>query len=186
MHSSPILRHGNTLVVFDGPPRLLWSAADPGHYVPSGLWPSPAEAASVLDHLADGGNVLVMLGEEDTTIPMYVEEAASIPAELADRIKVTTDGALAYLHLTALDWLPDDLRRRGLRFLRDTDRMLASLPDALLPPLLLEEPDSEASNLRFGRLRTVRTLTEDRILPLSNHFFAPAASASPSEWETSS
>jgi len=186
MHSSPTLRHRNTLVVLEGPSRLLWSAAQPGHFALSGLWPSPAEAARVLDHLADGGNVLVMLGEEDSTIPMYVEEAAAIPAELAGRIKVTTDGPLAYVHLSALDWLPDHLRQRGLRFLRDTDRMLASLPDALLPPLLLEEPSSEVSNLRFARLRTVRTLTEDRILPLSDHFFAPAAPAPPSKWETTS
>ncbi|POX43752.1 hypothetical protein C3488_35255 [Streptomyces sp. Ru72] len=140
----------------------------------------------MLDHLADGGNVLVMLSEENSTVPMYVEEAAAIPAELADRIEVTTDGALAYLHLTALDWLPDHLRQRGLRFLRETVRVLASLPDAFLPPLLLEEPSSEASNLRFARLRTVRTLTEDRILPLSDYLFAPAASGPHTEWETSS
>lgn len=186
MHSSPILRHGNTMLVLDGPPRLLWSATHPGHYAPCGLWPSPAEAADVLDHLAAGGNVLVMLDEEESTIPMYVEEAAAVPAELADRIKVTTDGPLAYLRLSALDWLPDHLRQRGLRFLHDTDRMLAGLPDALLPPLLLEEPSPEMPNLRFARLRTVRTLTEDRLLPLSDHFFAPAASASQPEWETSS
>jgi hypothetical protein len=189
MSSSPILRRGNTLVVFDGPRRLLWSAPEPGRHTPTGLWPAPGQAAEVLDHLADGGNVLVVLDQERFTVPMYSDEAARIPAELAARTTITSDGVLSELHLTALDWLPEHLRQRGRRFLQQAGRLIAEHPDLLLPPLLLEEPGPEPSNLRFVRLRSARPFDQDRIASLGDRLFAPVPTASEAplpEWETSS
>ncbi|WP_217574196.1 hypothetical protein [Streptomyces sp. GbtcB7] len=179
MSSPPVLRCGNTLVVFDGPRRLLWSTSDPRHCTPAGLWPAPGQAAGVLDHLAADGNVLVLLDQERITVPMFADEAAHIPEELAARFTITTDGVLSELHLTALDWLPEHLRRRGLRFLRDAARLLAREHDLLLPPLLVEEPGSEPSNLRFAQLRSVRPIDQERIALLSDRLFAQVSTVTP-------
>jgi len=181
MSSPPVLRCGNTLVVFEGPRRLEWSTPDPGHSVPLGAWPSPGQAAEVLGHLAAGGNVLVLVDKERTSVPMFADEAARIPEELAARFPITTDGVLSELHLVSLDWLPDHLRRRGLRFLRYAARLLAQQHDLLLPPLLVEEPGPEPSNLRFAQLRGVRSLDHERIALLGDHLFArvPTASRTP-------
>ncbi|WP_405584598.1 hypothetical protein [Streptomyces sp. NBC_01190] len=190
MSSSPTLRCGNTLVVFDGSRRLVWSASSTTNYTPVALWPTPEQAAEVLDHLAGGGNLLVMVEEETTTVPMYAEEAARMPAELTERISLTSDGVLSELQIPALDWLPEPLRQRGLRFLRDSARRLAHYPDLLLPPLLMEEPgtepesadtlDSADTNVRFARRRTVRPYSDDRLAPVSDHLF-PSLSYEPYE-----
>ncbi|WP_405590987.1 hypothetical protein [Streptomyces sp. NBC_01190] len=162
-------------MVFDGSRRLVWSASSTSAYTPVALWPTPQQAAEVLDHLASGGNLLVMVEQESTTVPMYTEEAAQIPAELIERITLTSDGVLSELHLPALDWLPEPLRQRGLRFLRDTTRTMSNYPDLLLPPLLMEdtgtEPQPHGSNVRFARRRTVRPYTDDRLSPVSDHLF---------------
>jgi hypothetical protein len=189
MNAQPVLRSGNTLVVFDGPRRLVWSASDQRHSTPAGLWPAPGQAAEVFDHLAAGGNVLVLLDQKRTTIPMFADEAARIPEELAARFTITTDGVVSELHLTALDWLPEHFRQRGLRFLRDATRLLDRQHDLLLPPLLVEEPGPEPSNLRFAQLRSVRPFDQERIAPLSERLFAEASPVSKdplSAWEVSS
>jgi hypothetical protein len=178
MSLSPTLHHDDILVVFDGPRRLLWSSPAPGTYAPAALWPDPVQVADVLDHLGAGGNVLVLLDQEDITIPLYADEAASIPPELRRSMTVTTDGVLTEVHLTALDWLPEHFRQRGLRFLRYTEQLLARRHDLLLPPLLVEAPGPEPVNLRFARLRTPRPFDESHIDALGDWLFAGTTATS--------
>lgn len=165
-------------MVFDGPRRLQWSATYPAQFTPVALWPTPAQAAHVLDHLRLGGNVLILLEEERITIPMYAEEAVRIPAELASRVTVTSDGPLSEIRFTAMDWLPPPLRQRGQQFLKDAARILHQRPGLLLPHLITEEPGREPSRLRFARTHTARSLTDSRLLSAADHIFtAPAIPA---------
>lgn len=177
MSLPPTMWCNGTLVIFDGPRRLAWSTTSPGQWSPVALWPTPRQAERVVDHLHQGGSVLILVEQEQIDIPMYVEEASRLP----DRVtaELTTDDVIAELHVRALDWLPESLRERGLRFLRETDRCIENQPDLLLPHLLLEEPDHEPGNLRFGRVRAPRPFTDARLTAAVDHLFAPAGDRFP-------
>ncbi|MFD6289861.1 hypothetical protein [Streptomyces sp. NPDC060205] len=169
--TSASLKCGNTLVVFDGPRRLSWRTSVSGDYTPTALWPSPAQAAEVLDHLHGGGCLLVLLEQERITVPMYAEEADRLPPDVADRAELTSDGVVSELHLPVMDWLPPALRERGLRFLEDSAGLLRGSPDLLLPHLIVETPPYRPQNLRFARLRTPRPFSEDRLAPVTDRLF---------------
>lgn len=171
MNASPILSCGSTLVVFDGPQRLTWSDTAPGHATPVSLWPSEEEAERVLAHLHDGGGLLVLVEEEESRVAMFAEEAARAPAALLPR--VSCDGDLAELRITALDWLPAPLRERGRQFLADVSHLIQRQPDLLLPYLLLEAPTAAPCNLRFARLRRPRPFSTDRLRSTTEHLFPP-------------
>ncbi|GAA3824690.1 hypothetical protein GCM10022403_067630 [Streptomyces coacervatus] len=175
MSDSPTLWCGSTLVVFDGPRRLIWRAAAADQWSLAGLWPSARQAAQVTDHLDSGGAVLVLVEQEQTTVPMYAEEAARVPEALA--AEVVVDGELAEIRVPALDWLPEPLRERGRQFLRDTACFISKQPDLLLPHLLVEEPGRAPCNLRFARLRTPRPFNNDRLRSATEHLFASAEEA---------
>jgi hypothetical protein len=166
-------------VVFDGPRRLSWHSSGAGDYVPTGLWPDPAQAARVLDHLYAGGSLLVLVEQPDIRVPMFTEEAERLPPEVAERATLTSDGVLSELRLPALDWMPPALRERGLRFLEDSAKALSGEPDLLLPQLLVESPPCRPDNLRFGRLRTPRPFYDGRLEPVADHLFAAPAMAVP-------
>jgi hypothetical protein len=171
MNGSALLRCGSTLVVFDGPRRLTWHTAANGDYTPTALWPTPAQAEAVLDHLYSGGCLLVLLEQKRTSVPMYAEEAEQLPVEVAARTTLTSDGVLSELHLPALDWMPAPLRERGLRFLDDSAALMSGRPDLLLPHLIVEKPPYQPDNLRFARLRTPRPYSDGRIGPVTDHLF---------------
>ncbi|MEW2570694.1 hypothetical protein [Streptomyces sp. NPDC047070] len=169
--TSASLKCGNTLVVFDGPRRLSWRRSVSGDYTPTALWPSPAQAAEVLDHLHGGGCLLVLLEQERISVPMYAEEADRLPPDVADRAELTSDGVVSELRLPVMDWLPPALRERGLRFLEDSAGLLRESPDLLLPLLIVETPPYRPENLRFARLRTPRPFSEDRLAPVTDRLF---------------
>lgn len=197
MSGSALLQHDDTLVVFDGPRRLTWRTSANGDYTPTALWPTPAQAEAVLEHLYGGGCLLVLLEQKRTSVPMYAEEAERLPAEVAAQTTLTSDGVLSELHLPALNWMPGPLRERGLRFLDDSAALMSGKPDLLLPHLLVEEPPYRPDNLRFARLRTPRPYSDCRIGPVTDHLFtedaetvaalacgAGAAVGSVPSWET--
>jgi hypothetical protein len=163
------------LVIFDGPRRLTWRNSSPGQWSPVALWPTTRQVAQVTDHLQSGGTVLILVEQEQTNVPMYAEEAAQAPDALA--AKVIEDGEFAEVRIPALDWLPEPLRERGRQFLRDTACFIERQPDLLLPHLLVEEPGQSPWNLRFARLRTLRSFTDDQLRTAANHLFAPAKAA---------
>ncbi|MFI7504709.1 hypothetical protein ACIBVL_40810 [Streptomyces sp. NPDC049687] len=171
MSRSAFLQCGSTLVVFDGPRRLTWRQSSSGDYTPTALWPSPAQAAAVMDHLYSGGSLLVLVEQERISVPMYAEEAERLPSDVADRATLTSDGVVSELHLPVLDWMPPALRERGLRFLRDSAGKVRSEPDLLLPHLLVESPPYRPDNLRFARLRKPRPFSDDRLAPVTDHLF---------------
>ncbi len=171
MSLSPTMWCGSTLVIFDGPRRLTWSTNPPGQWSPVSLWPTHHQAERVLDYLHKGGSVLVMVEQEQTNIPLYIEEAARFPDSVSARL--SQDDVITDLQIPALDWLPEALRERGLRFLRDTSRTIHSRPEMLLPQLLLEEPGADPCNLRFARVRAPRPFTDERLRSTVDHLFAP-------------
>ncbi|WP_328495530.1 hypothetical protein OHS59_24385 [Streptomyces sp. NBC_00414] len=177
--TSASLQCGNTLVVFDGPRRLAWRTSLSGDYTPTALWPSPAQAAQVLEHLYSGGCLLVLLEQERISVPMYAEEADRLPPDVAARADLTSDGVVSELHLPVLDWMPPALRERGLRFLENSTGLLRESPDLLLPHLIVETPPYQPENLRFARLRTPRPFSEDRLAPVTDHLFTPDIEATP-------
>ncbi len=182
MSTSASLRCGETLVVFDGPRRLAWRTSVSGDYTPTALWPSPTQAAQVLDHLYSGGCLLVLIEQERVSVPMYAEEAERLSPDVAARADLTSDGVVSELHLPVLDWMPPALRERGLRFLENSTGLLRESPDLLLPHLIVESPPYRPDNLRFARLRTPRPFSEDRLTPVTDHLFtadAPAAAMCP-------
>jgi hypothetical protein len=61
----------------------------------------------------------------------------------------------ALVHIPALDWLPNDLRRRGLAFLDASTERASQVPPALRAPLVLSVSDPAAPHVRFAhRLRS--------------------------------
>jgi hypothetical protein len=171
MSSSAYLQCGSTLVVFDGPRRLTWRKSSPGEYTPTALWPSPAQAAEVMDHLYSGKGLLVLLEQERISVPMYAEEAERLPPDVTDQATLTSDGVVSELHLPVLNWMPHELRERGLRFLSNSACTVRSRPDLLLPHLLVESPPYQPDNLRFARLRAPRPFSDDRLAPVTDHLF---------------
>lgn len=171
MSLSPTMWCGGTLVIFDGPKRLAWSTTPPGQWSPISLWPTPRQAERVVDRLRAGGNVLVLMEQDQTSVPMFVEEAMRFPGRSTARM--TTDGVITELHIPALDWLPGPLRDRGLRFLRETASSIRQRPDLLLPHLLVDEPGQAPDNLRFARIRSPHSFTDDRLRSAVDHLFAP-------------
>ncbi|MFJ3213192.1 hypothetical protein [Streptomyces flaveolus] len=172
MSTAAFLRCGNTAVVFDGPRRLAWRrGGTAGDYAPTALWPSPAQLTEVMDHLHSGGCLLVLVDQERTSVPMYAEEAERLPADVAARTTLTSDGVVSELHVPVLDWMPPALRERGLRFLHNSAGRLQDNPDLLLPQLIVEDPPYRPENLRFARLRNPRPFSDDRLTPVTDHLF---------------
>jgi hypothetical protein len=149
MSSSPIACFGDALVVVDGADRVAWRRTGLAEWAPCGVWPDEQQAADVRRHLAQGGPLLVVLAGTKATVPLLDEQLADAPSAVA-ALAQQPSGDLASLHIPALDWLPADLRRRGLRFVRESAERAARTPAPLLPAIVLSEPDAEAPNLRFA------------------------------------
>jgi hypothetical protein len=149
MPSSPIARYGDVLVVVDGADRVTWRRTGLAEWVPCGVWPDEHQSAEVHRHLAHGGPLLAVLAATKATVPLLDEQLAEAPPAVA-ALAQQASGDLAALHIPALDWLPADLRRRGLRFVRDGAERAARTPAPLLPAIVLDEPDQHAPHVRFA------------------------------------
>ena len=150
MTTSQLLRCEDTLIVFEGAPRVIWRRARPSSWRPTGLWPSDTEAAEIRGRLERGGSILVLFEKGTPEVAMLAEEFAGAPATIAALAVDGADAETVTLRIPLLDWLPEKLRARGLDFHRRANDVAATLPHALLPPLLLDPPDGDFPHVRFG------------------------------------
>jgi hypothetical protein len=167
-----VLCDGEVTVVLDGPARLRWSRPGPGQWLLCGLWPSGQEKQAVLERLAAGHPLLVVLERRPATVSVYRQEVAT---ELDRFAAVVESDALLDLALPALDWLPETLATAGRTFVARADKLVAATPTALLPALIMDNGVGQA-NLRFAR-RTARPVSGPGCLEAARRVFASPAPA---------
>ncbi|WP_419998773.1 hypothetical protein [Streptomyces boninensis] len=172
-------RHGSTLVVFEYR-RMLWTRPGPGRWHPAGIWPQAAEAAEVAAHISAGHGVLVVLDGGEPTVPLLAEEFAAAPASVRRLVPEAGPHPPEPIDvpIPVLDWLPVPLRRRGFVFLRRCAELRRRTPAALLPSLLVDDPDPDRLQLRFAlRIRSPGT-GDSRLADTARHLFEPKLSVS--------
>lgn len=158
MTTDPTARHGDVLAVFEGARRIRWRRIGLAAWMPVSVWPTTEQLRDVQQYIARGRPILVLLDERVAVVPLLSEELAvaddAVLALVEDHV-----GEVAHVHVPALDWLPDDLRERGLRFLEASARQAAAMPLPMRPTLVLEDPQGGASQVRFAhRLRSSMAL----------------------------
>jgi hypothetical protein len=153
MNAQPTVRCAGTLVVLEGSARVSWRRAAAAEWVPIGVWPSAEQADEVVTRIARNEQVLILLSSEPSRVDLMAEEFAAAPAAVK-ALAVEPEADPVTLAIPELNWLPQHLQERGLRFGRQAAAIKAATPRALLPPLLLEPPHSQASSLRFGLQRS--------------------------------
>jgi hypothetical protein len=147
MSTSALIDLGSALVVLDGRDRIAWRPHRTIGWLPARIWPDAGEAAEVQRRIAAGTPALIVLRDAVESVPLLEEQHGHLPPALAALVHETA-GDLPILRITALDWLPDDLRRRGLRLL---GAGAADVPAALRPPVVLDDPDPAMPHVRFAR-----------------------------------
>jgi hypothetical protein len=180
MNTSPTLRSGNTTVVWEGPRRLVWRRASATRWVPTGLWPDAEQAAELAEDLGNGGRLLVVLSPSPTTVQLLAEELADAPPAVqrlaGDHSPASRPGHAndpLDLEIPLLDWLPEPVRQRGIRFQAECAALLAEYPPALLPRLLVERPRDPASPIRFVHPVPASSLSGRHLWGMTPHLFAP-------------
>ncbi len=79
MNGTPMMRFGEVLVVFEGPDRISWRAAEHGEWAPDGIWPEQTLRTLLAEHVASGSPLLVVLDEARDTVPVLREEWERAP-----------------------------------------------------------------------------------------------------------
>ncbi|MEV0266152.1 hypothetical protein AB0I49_33090 [Streptomyces sp. NPDC050617] len=74
MNGTPMTRFGEALVVFEGPGRISWRAAEHGEWAPDGIWPEQTLRTLLAEHIDSGSPLLVVLDEARDTVPVLREE----------------------------------------------------------------------------------------------------------------
>ncbi|MEU6283407.1 hypothetical protein [Streptomyces sp. NPDC047028] len=172
MQQSTTLAVGNALVVFEGAPRLKWQWQSLTQWTPTGLWPSPEELREITARFDRGDPVLIVLGEREAGVTVTQEEMSQAPPELRSLATFSEGtGGIGELRIPQLDWLPEDLRARGLRFFDDSDLVIARTPAPLRPPLLLDEPAPYDAQVRFVRQTGPGGCSPAALTALVNHAF---------------
>ena len=165
--SAAVLTDGEVTVVLDGPARLRWSHRGPGEWLLCGLWPSGEEQQALLQRLAAGHPLLVVLEQRPATVSVYRQEVAT---ELDRFESVFESDVLLELAVPVLDWLPETLATHGRNFVACAAEMVRTTPEALLPALIMDDGVVEA-NLRFAR-RTARPVSAPGCLEAARQVFA--------------
>jgi hypothetical protein len=151
MTPGPILHYGEVMVVIEGPARVTWRRSGGARWTPTGLWPTATQWAEVVDRLDRGAPLLVVLDDVPAKVSLLAEEFADAPPPLA-ALAQDVRGEVVDLQIPLLDWLPAELRRRGLQFLHASTETASRTPVPLLPALVLDEPASVMPNVRFAHL----------------------------------
>jgi hypothetical protein len=144
----------NALIVFEGPRRIRNHSA-----TSVDLWPDAAEAEEVRHRIESGRPILVILGGPEAEATVLTEQFAGAPPALAALAHAIARD-LSPIPVPALDWLPSDVRDRGLRFLRASTLRARRTPALLRPPLSLDEPDGSCPHVRFAHLSRISVQTE--------------------------
>lgn len=147
---------GDALVVFEGTRRVRGLHAGSAAVA---LWPDAGEAEDVSRRLDRGQPILVILGGPQADAALLAEQFVQAPRALAAAVRSTARD-MTGTPVPALDWLPAELRDRGLRFLRASAEHARRIPGLLCQSLYLDEPDPVTPNLRFAHRIDQRPPTE--------------------------
>ena len=156
----------DALIVFEGPRRVRHQSAT--RYA---LWPDAREAAEVRDRLESGRPILVILGGPQAEATVLTEQFAGAPPALAELVRAIARD-LSPIPVPALDWLPNDLRDRGLRFLQGSVTRIRRTPVLLRPALALDERDIACPHVRFAHLTRAALQTEPDLSTVVAYAFA--------------
>jgi len=159
----------DVLVVFDGPRRIRHQSG-----TRLDLWPDACEAEAVRDRIERGRPILVILGGPQAEATVLTEQFVGAPPALAQLVEAIARD-LAPIPVPALDWLPHDVRDRGLRFLRASTLRVRRTPPLLRPTLSLDDRDITCPHVRFGHLSRVGVQTERELSLVVAHAFADVA-----------
>lgn len=180
---SPTQYCGHALVIFEGAARIAWHTDPDGAWTPCAVWPGPQARARLAEHLHRGHPLLVVLEGPDVTVPVFQDELDRAPATVrmallpGPRGIEPADGPsrdVTEARVPFLDWLPAPLRERGTAFLAHSEQLLDRTPLALLPPLLIDEPQHGDRQVRFARRLLPGAVTDPRLGEAIRYLFTKA------------
>ncbi|MEU9069058.1 hypothetical protein AB0E06_25010 [Streptomyces sp. NPDC048109] len=176
MRHDPTLLVGDTLVVFDGEPRLLWQRSGPTGWTPAQLWPDTGRREELAAHVRRGAPLLVVVDGLTTSVTVFEDELSTAPEAI--RSRATVRDGLGDIAVEPFDWLPPDLRARGRRFLDQALRDRATTPLALRPPLLLDRVGlQDAPHIRFALRAGHGSCSEAAVRAVVRHLFGSSSPA---------
>jgi hypothetical protein len=165
---------GAALVVFEGARRVRSLPTDGSSIA---LWPDADEAHDVSRRLDRGQPILVILGGPQADAALLAERYVQAPPRLAAAVRSTARD-MTGTPVPALDWLPAELRERGLRFLRSSAEHARRMPGLLCQSLYLDERDPVTPHVRFAHRIDQRPPSEhDLVRVVEFAFGATAAEA---------
>jgi hypothetical protein len=159
----------HALIVFEGPRRIRHQSA-----ASFDLWPDAREAEEVRDRIESGRPILVIVGGPEAEATVLTEQFAGAPPALAE-LAYAIARDLSPVPVPALDWLPSDVRDRGLRFLRASTSRVRRTPALLRPPLSLDDRDVRFPHVRFAYLSRVGLQDERELSLVVAYAFADMA-----------
>jgi hypothetical protein len=137
---------GGALVVFEGARRVRGVLTDG---TDAALWPDAEEAEDVSRRLSGGHPILVIFGGPQADAALLAEQFVQAPLALTVAVRSTARD-MTGTPVPALDWLPAELRERGLRFLRTSAEHARRIPGLLCQSLYLDERDLVTPHVRFA------------------------------------
>jgi hypothetical protein len=161
----------DALIVFEGPRRIRHQSA-----ARFDLWPDAREAQEVRDRIRSGRPILVILGGPQAEATLLTEQFAGAPPAFAELVHAIARD-LSPIPVPALDWLPDEVRDRGLRFLRASTLRLRRTPALLCPALCLDDRDAAFPHVRFAHLSRVGARIERDLSLVAAYAFSDVAPA---------
>ncbi|MDA0159855.1 hypothetical protein OM076_06245 [Solirubrobacter ginsenosidimutans] len=156
----------DALIVFEGPRRIRHQGV-----ASFDLWPDAREAEEVRNRIESGRPILVILSGPQAEATVLTEQFAGAPPAFAVLVNAIARD-LSPIPVPALDWLPNDVRERGLRFLRASMLRLRRTPALLCPALCLDERDAACPHVRFAHLSRVGGHTERELSLVVAYAFA--------------
>src|SRR4051812_37798117 len=156
----------DALIVFEGSRRIRRERATGFE-----LWPDAGEAEEIRDRIERGRPILVIFGGPQAEATVLTEQFAGAPPALAELVhEIARD--LLPIPVPALDWLPNEVRDRGLRFLRASALRLRRTPPLLCPLLSLDDRDAACPHVRFAHLSRLGVHTERELALVVAYAFA--------------
>lgn len=146
----------DALVVFEGTRRLRRRDLDSAGIA---LWPDADEAEDVGRRLDRGQPILVILGGPQADAALLAEQFVQAPPAFAAAVRSTARD-MTGTPVPALDWLPAELRERGLCFLRTSAEHARRTPGLLCQSLYLDQRDPVMPHVRFAHRIDQREPTE--------------------------
>jgi hypothetical protein len=159
---------GDALVVFEGPRRIRRAGTDGASVT---LWPDDDEAQDIRRRLDGRRPILVILGGPQADAALLTEQFVQAPPALAAAVRSTARDMTGTV-VPALDWLPAELRDRGLRFLRASAEHARRIPAPLCQSLYLDEGDPATPHVRFAHRIDQRPPTEHDLERVVAYAFA--------------